>query len=343
MPASSCRKTFLLTLLTAATASADTVDVVVNHRALIGRPPPLSVNVHILEPIAGFELKLKRSDGKDVVIRGGGQPGQTRVLELNQPEGKFSYTGELKINLPDASTGKIPMQFDAELFAPLRMKLEKTDVDLEGRKATFRLSRPAEKAKVSVLMDTGRMAMDEEVMFKGEPADTPLTVSWPEANGKVMKISIQAYDTSTFFTGVELYPWRIDIPHEEIHFDSGKWVVREQEETKLDSSLNLIAEELRKYGRLADIKLYIAGHTDTVGPKPYNRNLSVNRAKAIGGYFRKRGLKIPVFYDGLGEEALLQPTADEVDEKKNRRAEYILAIEPPSSANLPVALKWRKL
>lgn len=343
MPASLSRQLSLLLLLTAGVSAADTVEVVVNHRALIGRLPPISVNVQILEPIAGFELRLKRSDGKDLLIRGGGQPGQTRVLELNQPEGKFSYVGELKVNLPEGSTGTIPMQFDAELFAPLRMTLEKSDVDLLGRKATFRLSRPADRAKVSVLMDTGRMAMDEEVKFKGDAPETPLTISWPEAPGKVMKIAIQAYDTSTFFTGVELYPWRVDIPHEEVHFDSGKWAVREEEENKLDKSLNLIAEELRKYGRLADIKLFIAGHTDTVGPKPYNRNLSLHRAKAIGTYFRKRGLKIPIFFDGLGEEALLQPTPDETDELTNRRAEYILAIEAPAPANLPVALKWRKL
>ena len=43
--------------------------------------------MHIEEPIAGFELKLERGDGKQVRVKGGGKPGVTRALPLEQPEG----------------------------------------------------------------------------------------------------------------------------------------------------------------------------------------------------------------------------------------------------------------
>ncbi|MHB8878672.1 MAG: OmpA family protein [Myxococcaceae bacterium] len=333
----------LASLLAATQASADAVYVSLsNQRAMLGQTVP-AVNVQILEPIAGYRLTLKRSDGKTVDIKGGGRPGQTRILDLSQPEGKFEYEGELLVNLPNGSTSTMPMKFEAALFGPLRMKMEKKDFDLEKRTVVFRLSRPAGKAHVKVLMDTGRLAMDADVNFNGEPADTPLEVTWPEAKGKVMTVNIQGYDTETFFTGVEISPWQVDIPHEEVNFDSGKWDIRAEEKEKLDKSFRLIDDAVTKFGRLAEIKLYIAGHTDTVGPNASNRTLSLNRARSIGGYFKRKGLRIAVYFEGFGEDALLVQTADETDEQKNRRAEYIIAIESPETKNTPFAPKWQRL
>lgn len=327
-------------VLAACAAWADAVDVSVNARALMGKGQP-SVNVHIQEPIAGFKVNLKRSDGKEIEIKGGGKVGQTRTLDLNQPEGKFSYSGKLTVNFPNGTTSEMPLQFDAELWGPLHMKLEKTDIDVPGRKVKFTLSRAAGKAVVKVMMDTGKPAFDGEVEFKGEPAGTPLEITWPEKPGRVMSITITAYDQATFFTGVEIHPWQIDIPHEEVNFDSGKWDIRAEENDKLDASYVQITDAVMKYGRLADLKLYIAGHTDTVGKNDANKTLSLNRARALGTWLRKRGLSIPVFYEGFGEEALAVGTADETDEVKNRRAEYIIAIDAPTMG--PRAASWRKL
>ncbi|MFZ5471121.1 MAG: OmpA family protein [Myxococcota bacterium] len=332
----------VFSLLISASGFADAIDVSVSGRALIGQGVP-TLNVHILEPIAGFRVKLNRSDGKPVDIKGGGKPGVTRALQLDQPEGTFTYQGELTVNFPDGTTSSMPLQFETELFGPLRMKLEKGDVKVDERKVTFRISRPAGKAHVKVLMDTGKVVMDDDVLFNGEPADSPLEITWPQAPGKVMKIHIQAYDTSTFFTGVEIFPWQVDIPHEEVNFDSGKWDIRQQEQGKLDKSFALIREAVTKYGRLADIKLYIAGHTDSVGSTASNRTLSLNRARSIGAYLRKKGLRIPVLYEGFGEEALLVGTPDETDEQANRRAEYIIAVEAPHLKNPPFAPSWQRL
>lgn len=335
------RSLALLCLISTA-AFADAISVSLNARTQMGQSYP-SVNVHILEPIAGFRLKLKRSDGKDVDLKGGGKPGQTRTLELGQPEGKFGYTGALTVNFPNGTSSEMPMQFDTEMYGPLHMKLEKGDVDVPGRKLKFTLSRPAGKAVLKVLMDTGKYAFDGEVPFNGEAANTPLEVTWPEAPGKVMKISLQAYDTGTFFTGVELFPWQIDIPHEEVVFDSGKHDVRADEQSKLDKSYRLIDEAVGKFGKLADIKLYVVGFTDTVGPKDANKALSLNRARSIGQYLKKRGLRIPIFYDGFGEDALAVATADETDEQKNRRAQYIISIENPTVDKSPFPAKWQRL
>ncbi len=332
----------LALLVLPGTALADAVDVSLSGRALVGQGVP-TVNLQIIERIAGFELRLKRSDGKAVSIKGGGKPGQKRALPLDQPEGKFHYEGELAVNYPDGTTGSMPLQFDTELFGPLRMKLENKDFDEANRKVTFRINRPAGKAHVKVMLDSGKMFMDDDVLFNGEPAETPLEVTWPETSGKIMKISIQAYDTSTFFTGVDIFPWFIDVPHEDPVFDSGKWDIRPEERAKLEKSLTQISEQVSKFGRFAEIKLYILGATDTVGDKASNRTLSVNRARSIGAYFKKRGLKVPVLYEGYGEELLFVKTPDETDEQQNRRAIYLLSVQPPPLKNAPFEPKWQKL
>ena len=118
--------------------------------------------------------------------------------------------------------------------------------------------------------------------------------------------------------------------------------VEPKEEPKLTGSITLIQEAVQKYGQFAEIKLYVAGHTDTVGPSDANRTLSLNRARAISEFFRRHGIKAPIFYDGFGEDALKVPTPDETDEVKNRRAEYIVAIEPPPvSSGRPAS--WKPL
>lgn len=335
------RSCVIAVLWLAAPALADAVNVSVEARALMGKGQP-SVSVHILEPIAGFKLNLKRSDGKDVEIKGGGKVGQTRVLDLNQPEGKFGYLGALTVNFPNGSTEKMALQFDAELWGPLHMKCEKKDFDLVQRKAKFTVSRPIVKAVVQVLMDTGKYAFNGEVSFKEEPPNTPLEISWPEAPGRVMRVSITAYDSATFFTGVEFFPWQNSVKHEDVNFASGKWDVGPSEEDKLEDAYVKITDELNKYGRFAEIKLYVIGHTDTMGKNDANRTLSLNRARAISAYLRKRGLKLPIFYEGFGEESLLAATSDEQDEPKNRRAEYILSIDPPTGT-MPFPPKWQRL
>jgi outer membrane protein OmpA-like peptidoglycan-associated protein len=323
-------------------ALADAVRVSLQPRAVLGKGLP-ALQVHIEEPIAGFELKLERGDGHQVRVKGGGQPGVTRTLSLEQPEGRFHYEGELVVRFPDAEEASLPLSFDAELLGPPRLTVAPEDVDVEGRRLRFTLSRPASRAKVTVLMDTGKKALDGEVSFQGEPAGTPLEVTWPAAEGRVLRISLQAFDTSDFYSGVELFPWRVDIPHEEVNFPTGSAQVPATERRKLDASHALIADAVSRYGRFAQLRLYILGHTDTVGDVDANRELSLQRAQGIAAYLRRRGLKLPIFYEGFGEQSPRVATPDETAEASNRRAEYILAVEPPTLSPTPFPPQWRKL
>ena len=334
---------FLLTALLPALAFADSVNVSLTNKALKGKGTP-AVHIEILEPIAGFRLVLAKDGGKPQEWKGGGRPGVTRTIELTQSEGTTKWAGELIINLPNGTTGNMPLEFETELVGPLTLTMDKDkDVDIPGRKLRFTLNQAISKVHLKVLMDTGSTIVDDDIAFDNEPAGTKLEVTWPEAKGQVLKVDLRAYAKSGVYNGVELTPWRIDIPHEEVNFASGKWDVSAEEAVKLESSLKLILVAIDKFGSLAEIKLFIAGHTDTVGANASNRTLSLNRARSIGAWFRKKGVRIPVRYEGFGEEALLVSTNDETAEAKNRRAEYIIAIDDPATKSVPFQPNWQRL
>jgi outer membrane protein OmpA-like peptidoglycan-associated protein len=64
-----------------------------------------------------------------------------------------------------------------------------------------------------------------------------------------------------------------------------------------------------------------------VGAAKYNLGLSLKRAQSIAGCFRKNGLRIPIAFEGYGEQALRIATPDNTDEPRNRRVDYILSVE----------------
>lgn len=337
-------KTFALALmLLSGAAFADAINVSITTSAIRGKGSP-AIHIAILEPIAGFRLVLARDGGKPQEWKGGGKPGVTRSIELTHPDGVAKWAGELFINFPNGSTDKMPLEFETQLAGQMIINVDKEkDVDLEGRKLRFTANQPVSKAHLRVLMDTGATTIDDDLTFNGEPAGTKLEVTWPAASGQVLRIELRVFGFAGVYNGVELTPWRIDIPHEEVNFASGKWDIPDDEAKKLEASLKLVQDAVAKFAGLAEIKLYVAGHTDTVGTNASNRTLSLNRARSIGAWFRKRGVRIPVLYEGFGEEALAVSTRDEQEEAKNRRAEYIIAIDDPTTRNVPFAPRWQRL
>ena len=115
-------------------------------------------------------------------------------------------------------------------------------------------------------MDTGWNGLRGRGEVQGRARGAPLEVTWPPAAGKVMKISPPAYDTADFYTGVDFYPWQVDIPHEEVIFASGSADIPAAERAKLDTSVGEIAEAVKNYGGCGDrCACTSSGHTDTVG------------------------------------------------------------------------------
>ena len=150
-------------------------------------------------------------------------------------------------------------------------------------------------------------------------------------------MDLKVIDVANFHVGMQVTPFSIDIPHDDVEFASGKHAIKPPEEPKLRATLGHIHKALASHGTLLTLRLYIGGCTDTVGPKGSNQSLSERRARSIAAWFRKNGVDIPTFYKGYGEERLAVPTPDDTDEPRNRRAEYVLSsLSPPGGG-------WKKL
>jgi outer membrane protein OmpA-like peptidoglycan-associated protein len=91
------------------------------------------------------------------------------------------------------------------------------------------------------------------------------------------------------------------------------------------------------------VKLFVAGYTDTVSDRDHNQRLSDARAKSIASWFRRKGLRIPIFYQGFGEDVLAKPTPDEKPEPANRRALYLLASQRPATGGQLPRDAWKEL
>jgi outer membrane protein OmpA-like peptidoglycan-associated protein len=229
----------------------------------------------------------------------------------------------------------------------LKVAVDKAKVDMKAHRLEVKMSRPAGKVKIQVFAESNAVLADEEQDFTGRPGGTPLVVTWnPSSDEAVAKIELRAYDAQGNWVGVQIAPWFVNIPHDDVNFKTDSSEIDAPEVPKVEAAFAKIMEALTKdsaAGRMhAGITLYIAGHTDTVGNPTHNFKLSQDRARSIAAWFRKRGVKIPISYEGFGETSLAVKTADNIDEVKNRRADYILSDGPPTLSSSFHA-SWKRI
>jgi outer membrane protein OmpA-like peptidoglycan-associated protein len=213
--------------------------------------------------------------------------------------------------------------------APLRVDVDKAKVDLKEHHLELVASRPLAKVTLKVTGDSGTVLDAQSVDLGPQPAGSPLVVRWQPLNDEpILRIEVVATDTDGYWRSITITPWSISIPHEEVNFRTDSYQIDDPQKPKLEASYAKIDEALAKHPDIR-VTLFLAGHTDTVGDASYNLRLSRLRAQSIAAWFRQRGLKIPIAFEGFGETALLVKTADEVDEPRNRRCDYILSVDEP--------------
>lgn len=328
----------LLSLLPVQSARADDVELNVSGAALKGHGwPQLIVTVHA--PVSALRIELQRSDGGAVHFSSGRLgDGAQKVFDIHQADGAFHYEGTLVARFPHGPPQTLPVKFDAAVLPPPRLTVPDNPVDLVAHLVSLVADRPIAELEVRVHADDGTIADDVTEKFPDSKAGDRLTVQWKQPDGvTVLQLECRATDKYGFFQAIDLFPWKIEIPHEDVLFDTGKSEVLPSEQPKVDAALAELNKAIEKFGRYAKIELFVAGYTDTVGDSASNRKLSEARALAIARDFRAHGVRIPISYTGFGEDQLLVPTPDETPEARNRRAAYIVSITAPTGA------KWTRL
>lgn len=291
----------------------------------------------VLRPTVTFNsvrFDCERSDGQKISMSASGlRAGGEKRLIIPQGKGVFHYKCSLSGQAGKEKFSNFQLEFDTKVGEPPRIELRPSDVDEPNHKITVRITEPAGKIELDIIGDGGKPIANVVQQFKGEAPGTPLVVTWKQADDKQLmsKFQLKAYDPAGYFSGLESVQF-IDIPHQDIVFESGKWDIRPSEEEKLNLPLGEIMANIKQVSDVLQINLYIGGYTDTVGNNGDNLELSRKRAQSIANWFAKKGLKIGIHFQGFGESVLAVPTPDGTDELRNRRASYVLASQPPPAS-----------
>lgn len=136
-------------------------------------------------------------------------------------------------------------------------------------------------------------------------------------------------DENKVFVGNEK-PWQLEptefgylepnkpIVLNNVLFEFGKANLLENSKTEL----NKIVRIMREY---KDIKIVISGHTDEIGKREDNLNLSNARAKAVFEYLVSQGIEeYRLHYTGRGFYEPLADNKTEAGRRKNRRVEFYI-------------------
>jgi outer membrane protein OmpA-like peptidoglycan-associated protein len=281
---------------------------------------------------------------------------RTRLFPPSVIETKSRRTGLALAVVVAGAAALLPAAAGAKDHAPagtitagsaLRIQVDKSKVDLKAHRLEVKMSHPAGKVSLRVIGESEAVLAEEEQDFSGRPAGAPLLVTWTPSNTDepVARIELRATDARGFYVGVALSPWFVAIPHEEVSFRTDSADIDEAEKPKLEAAYARLGEILAKDKDREHhaITLFIAGHTDTVGKDGYNLKLSQARARAIATWFRQRGVKIPLAYEGFGETSLAVKTADQVDEPRNRRVDYILSDDEPAMRTTGFKPAWKRV
>lgn len=230
----------------------------------------------------------------------------------------------------------------------LKLTYDAQHLDLDKHVLQFKPSRQAASAELVVIGESGDELARATATYGKESANAWSAITWQQpADQRVMMLKLRVVAADGAATNLELIPWSVAIDHDDVTFATDSATIAPSEQAKLDASLAKIADIVKRSERFMKLQLYVAGHTDTVGPADKNRKLSLARALAIAGYFRKQGLKLPIAAAGYGEDVLKVPTADATDEPANRRADYVLgpAKAPPpfKGPYLRARAAWKQL
>lgn len=301
-----------------------------------------------LEPGQKAELTLKpKVEVRNAVLTLRAKSGETATFEFKRmkantprtvkwkvPYGASQWTGEL-LGTVKGSTVHMTVNLKVISAAPLEVKVPKPEIDVEAGEMVIVSNNPLDRVELQGFDNQGQQVIDSTIPMEGVRGRSTLNFDVPEGV-KIRRIELKVHDQVGYWMSVRLVDFHVEIPHEDIEFPTAEHEVPVDQAARLDRVVMQVQDELNKFRKelgdpraRIDARLYVAGFTDTVGAAADNEALSRRRAASIARYFWTNGIGIPIYYAGFGEHGLAVPTADDVDEPKNRRARYILTNTRP--------------
>lgn len=314
---------------------------ILNQKSQTDGDAPI-LEIEATDIVKSGKVSVKSSSGKSFSTSFGRlNPGARKRLVIKDSVGAHDYEATIEAVGLDGAKATIPIQFKTVRVEPIKLHVDRDAVDVSAGTLIFESNRPIDKVEVELFDKDGKKLGAEEQSFDGQKGK--LTLKWT-TDGEVGGIQMRAYDVDGFWSALLLEPWWVEIEHQDIIFDFGKSTWQASEEEKLKKSLTEIKKIMKRYDRFrSEMRLYIAGYTDTVGSEGENMKLSAERAEAIAKWFKKQGVEMKVYYQGFGESVLAVQTADNTPEERNRRALYILANSTPPRTKSTPKSNWRAI
>ena len=306
---------------------ADAITVNTKSRVYAHEGVP-SITVIVRQPIEGATLSLKREDFKVFDFKIPKTKKGEYTFKLEQAAGtSLDYEGELEVRFKGVEVSSVSLKFKGEVVLPLDITTTATAKDVAARHFMVHCDRDLASVEMTLVGEDG-VALGKQV-FKPKPPSSDFQVEWTPTRVPVVRIDAQFIDKNGVSRAMQLFPWYVEVQHEDVNFASNQSDIPKSEEPKLQAAGERIIAAAKKAIDHAPVKLYVLGHTDTVGSDDKNLVLSHKRAKSIAVWFKKHGFTLPVLAVGLGETSLAVATPDETDKAENRRAQYVLTIDPP--------------
>jgi hypothetical protein len=290
------------------------------------------------------ELKIHIRCGSITAQHSGAvSAGDSVELPLRVPQGTWPCTGKVDLLLTDGGVGEMPLNFQVQVLPALEIRLNPDTQDLKAGHLDVLVNRDV-KSFVIEAYGTDGVPVEAASSFVGSVrGGVSVPLDWTPATHEILRFRVRVEDGSGFWAEKNIYPWFIDIPHEDLVFKTNEAKIPRTELPKLDEPWEEILDAVARYGAHAPVKLYVGGFTDTVGTRSSNLALSDARARSLAEWFMTKGFEGEIWYQGFGEDGLKIPTGDEVDEQANRRAVYVIAADPPPVIRSSQRSSWKRL
>ena len=103
-----------------------------------------------------------------------------------------------------------------------------------------------------------------------------------------------------------------------IFYDTDKFDLKPESKTELDKLISFLNKNPK-------IHFEISGHTDNVGSKPYNQNLSEKRARTVFDYLVTAGIQSSrISFKGYGDSKPIAENTTDDGRSQNRRTEFLI-------------------
>ena len=272
--------------------------------------------------------------------KSGLQAGRLVRLEWKRDTAVTSAECFVRAIFPDGYVSEVSLPIEYSYAGALSVDLSRASADVKERTLTVGVSEAVERAEI-IAYGARKAVLDQTILEIGAgPGD--ITVPWVGDPSEVVLLDVKLHSAAAW-AGFTYSPWFLDIPHDDVLFETNSADIPDGEAYKLERTLRDLQDVIEKYGEVVPVKLYIAGCTDTVGDAAHNRDLSRQRARAIARWLREHGYDRPIYFHGFGESLLAVSTGDGVDEARNRRVLYMVGANPPPAGSGIPRVGWTGL